>query len=144
MILFALPVACVGVGMGIWLAYSVHTYWQISDWEEARATILQTELVVHPGDDGATYEVTAKYRYKYNNQAYIGTRVAIGSGSDNIGSFHRAKYEELKKFQLNGDSTRCYVDPSQPSEAILCRDFRWPMTFVEMVFAAAFGSVVST
>jgi hypothetical protein len=62
LILFSLPFAAIGVGMAIWIAYSIHAYLNMQSWVEAPAQILKVELVERPGEDGCTFETTRHYR----------------------------------------------------------------------------------
>ena len=57
---------------------------------------MAVELEEHSDEDGSTYETTATYRYDYSGTTYTGTRVAIDTGSDNIGSFQHRLYSELR------------------------------------------------
>jgi hypothetical protein len=140
MVLFSLPFAAVGVGMAIWLAFSIHAYLKTQSWVEVPAQILHVELVAHAGDDGCTYETTAQYQYVYQKETYQGSRVGIESGSDNLGSFQESCYRELKEFEQNKKAFRCFVNPDRPQQSILYRELRWEVIFFKMAFVAGFGS----
>lgn len=139
LILFSLPFAAIGVGMAIWLAYSLHAYLQIRNWVKVPAQILQVDLVEHCDGDGSTYETTAQYEYIYEKTKQRGTRVGLEFGSDNIGSFQHMAYRELKQHQENKTAFRCFVNPDRPAESILYRELRWAMVFFKMAFIALFG-----
>lgn len=139
--IFGLPFAGVGVVM-TWLTVSTITTWQsMQSWEEVPAEIVAVDLEVNSDDDSTTYRCTAQYAYEYNGQSYTSTRVAIGSGSDNIGSFHQDAYNELVQFRDSGQPFRCFVNPSQPSESVLYRDLRWGMLLFYAIFIVTFGGV---
>ncbi len=64
-----------------------------------------------------TYQVKATYRYVYKNQSYFGDRVSLSFGSDNIGSFHERKYNEIKRYLNQKKPFPVHVNPENPSEA---------------------------
>ena len=61
------------------------------------------------------------------------------TGSDNVGNFQRAAYEELKRHRDQRKPFRCYVNPASPSEAVLYRQLRGEMLVFYTGFAAFFG-----
>lgn len=137
--LFALPFVAVGVGMTWWTWRSISQYEAMQSWVEVPAIITQTELERKQSDDGVTFRVTAEYQYEYEGREFTGQRVSIHSGSDNIGSFQRDAYQELKRHLAQKKPFRCFVNPEQPSEAVLYRRLRWEMTAFFTVFATTFG-----
>ena len=99
------------------------------------------ELEEHDGDDSTTYETTATYRYEYDGQRYTGDRVAIESGADNIGDFQRRLYHHLRAAQDSRTAVTAYVDPDDPSRAVLNRELRAGLLALKGVFALVFGGV---
>ncbi|MBX7257431.1 MAG: DUF3592 domain-containing protein [Candidatus Hydrogenedentes bacterium] len=139
--LFGLPFAGVGVVMA-WVMLSTVVTWQsMRSWVEVPAKIEAAELEEDSGSDSTTYRCTARYSYEYGGRGFIGTRVAIGSGSDNIGSYQQDVYSKLVQYRDSGQDFRCFVNPNEPSEAILFRDLRWGMLLFHSVFVVAFGGV---
>lgn len=141
LILFALPFAGGGTFVGYLAGSTVVTWARAQSWDEVPAHILSADLDVNSGDDSTTYRVRAVYQYNYNGDTYTSDRVASGFGSDNIGSFHQDKYAELRRYREAGRPFRCFVNPEDPSEALLYRELRWGMLAFEVVFALAFGIV---
>jgi hypothetical protein len=139
--LFALPFAGIGVGALVWGASDVLTWQRTSAWTAVPATLLTVVLEEHDGDDSMTYEATATYSYEYAGQDYTGTRVAIGSGADNVGSFQRDLYWQLRTAQERGAPTVAYVDPQNPASAVLNRDLRYGLVLFKGVFVLVFGGV---
>lgn len=136
--LFALPFAGGGTFVG-YLAGSMLTTWvRAQSWQEVPTRILSAELDVNYGDDSTTYRVRAMYEYTYQGRTLTSDRVASGLGSDNIGSFHQDKYAELRAYLDSGRPFRCFVNPENPSEALLYRELRWGMLAFETVFALIF------
>ena len=141
LILFALPFAAVGVGATAWIIWDLVTYQRAQGWEEVPAVIVRAELESHSGGDGGpTYEATADYTYQYKGRQYAGSRVSFSTGSDNVGSFQQNTHRTLKKHQKSGEPFRCYVNPSDPTEAVLFRGMRWEMIGFKALFAVMFGA----
>jgi hypothetical protein len=138
LILFALPFAGGGTFVG-YLAGSMVTTWvRARAWDEVPARILSADLDMNRGDDSTTYRVRATYQYDYGGTSYVSDRVAGGFGSDNIGSFHQEKYAELRPYSETGRPFRCFVNPADPSEALLYRELRWGMLGFQTTFALVF------
>jgi hypothetical protein len=141
LILFALPFAAFGMGMGGWLVYTIFAWLSVQGWVETPARIVSTEFKAHHDDDGKTYSVTAEYTYVFAGQEYKGSRVGLYTTPDNIGSYHQDVYRELDEHRKSGKPFRCYVNPARPAEAILYRNFRWEMAGFQMIFVLVFGGV---
>lgn len=142
LILFAIPFAAVGVGVGYRQAGEFVAYWNMRSWVETPAKIVRAKLESHDDSDGGTtYQATAEYAYRYQGQPYTATRVAVHGGSDNIGSFQHDAHRQLSEHQQSGQMFRCYVNPANPSEAVLFRDLRWELLGLQAVFSVVFGSV---
>ncbi len=140
LVLFALPFAAVGVGMGVWLCSTLLAYFSARNWVETPAHIIRTELKAQRGKS-TTYETTAEYSYEYGGQKYTGTRVGLNSGADNVGSFQQTAFRELSRYQNSKQPFRCYVNPAQPDQSLLYRDLRWELVAFKMLFVLVFGGV---
>jgi hypothetical protein len=140
LIVCALPVAAIGVGMGLWLFSSLIAHGRMQRWQETPARIVWAKLESHSGSEGGTtYEATAEYTYQYAGKQYTARRIGILGGGDNIGSYQEDVYRQLSEHQKSGRPFPCYVNPDDPTEAILFRDLRWGMIGFQAVFAAVFG-----
>lgn len=142
MLLFALPFAGVGVGFLLFSVIpSLYEWQQMKSWPQVEARLLDTGLSTNRGDDSATYQATARYTYRYQMQDYTSERVAIMSGSDNIGSFQQDLAHELQLAQRTGRPVPAWVNPENPSDAVLNRALRWGMLGFKMIFVLVFGGV---
>ena len=135
--LFALPFAGVGVFMGYLTVATLVEWVSMRSWVRVDAEIVSVNLQQNSGSDSTTYEVTASYRYVYDGQEYTGSRVALHAGSDNIGDYHQNTYRELSGYR--GETFRCFVDPSSPTEAVLYRDLRYGLVGFYLLFVVLFG-----
>jgi hypothetical protein len=142
LVLFSLPFAAVGVGVGFWLLSGIVTHSKMQQWQETPAKIVWAKLESHSGSKGGTtYQATAEYSYQFDGRQYTGRRVSLSSGSDNIGSYQQEVHRQLSQYQTSGRPFRCYVNPQQPADAILFRDLRWEMVAFQALFAEVFGAV---
>lgn len=96
------------------------------------------DLESSTSDGSTTYRVTASYRYVYEGQEYVSERVGLSSMSDNIGSFHQDAYDRLRRA---GGTWTAFVDPDDPSEALLFRQARWGLVGFWGLFVVLFGGV---
>ncbi|MGD8328681.1 MAG: DUF3592 domain-containing protein [Acidobacteriota bacterium] len=136
--LFALPFAGAGTFVGYLGVSGIIAWSRAQSWVEVPARIISADLDVNHGDDSTTYRVRAEFQYDWDGRSYTSHRVAFGSGSDNIGSFHQDKYDELRRYAGTDRLFRCFLNPEQPGEAVLYRELRWGMLGFEAVFAAVF------
>lgn len=134
LMLFSLPFIGVGIFATWMVASSLLDYQRMQRWESCPAVITELEKV--HGDD--TVGIRAKYTYRYRGAEYQGDRVAIYSGSDNIGKYQQQLYARLQRAQKAGETT-CFVDPVDPNQAVLARDLRWGLLAFFGVFALVFG-----
>jgi hypothetical protein len=139
--LFALPFAGVGVWM-LWLISStLIDAWEMRAWLPAQAQVISAGYTTSSGEDSDTYEAHAQYRYYWNGQTYTGDRVSISSGGDNIGDYQTETGSRLSAAQRSGEPITVYVNPDQPSEAVVNRDIRWGMVGFKSIFVFVFGGV---
>ena len=90
LILFALPFAAVGVGMGVWLLFGIIDHWKMQSWEETPARIVQAKLESHSGSKGGTtYQATAEYTYQYADGSTRATGLAFRAAATTSARFSR-------------------------------------------------------
>ena len=140
LLLFSLPFATVGVFMLYSLVSHVVDGSRMAKWPTVPATLLESELETNHSD-GTTYKATARYRYEWEGREYEGTRVALYSGSDNIGSFQKDKAALLRQARENDAPVPAHVNPDNPSESILFPEFRWEKIGFDALFVLVFGGV---
>jgi hypothetical protein len=142
LMLFALPFAAVGVGALVWSLWTVRDWYAAREWAPVPAHIVTLALESHADGDGdTTYETTATYRYEFGGVPYMGTRVAIDRGADNIGGFQHRLFRELDAARERGAPVTAYVDPDDASRALLNRELRPGLFALKGVFALVFGGV---
>ena len=141
MSLFALPFAAVGVFMLYLVSTTLFDAYRMSGWVPVQATLESAGYDTRTGDDSATYEVYATYRYDYELQSFTGNRVTISSGGDNIGAYQQTLGRTLRGQHERGEPVTVYVNPDNPGESIVDRSVRWGLVAFKSVFVLVFGGV---
>lgn len=138
--LFGLPFAAVGLGLLLLSVLPTLYDWSaMQGWQPVPATLASAETVASRGSKSTTYSVKAEYHYRVAGQEYTGHRVAIGSGSDNVGEFQQELGARLEAAQRSGTPVQAWVNPDNPAEAVLDRSLRPGMLAFKLVFALVFG-----
>ncbi|MBM4163900.1 MAG: DUF3592 domain-containing protein [Lentisphaerae bacterium] len=132
----------VGAGFGFFSVRTLLRAETMRAWRETPATVLACSLDISRGSKGgSTYRVSASYRYEADGRSHIGERVTLHSGSDNIGRFHQRVHATLDACKRNNQPTTCWVNPADPTEAILIRTIRPELVVFFHLFVLAFGGV---
>ncbi len=139
--LVALPFA----GFGTWMAWSVGADLAAAaamrDWRPVEARVSAGGYRTHTGDDSDTWEAWATYTYDVDGRRYSGGRVQLARGSDNIGRYQQRLGNRLAEAARTGDPMTVYVDPQNPSDAIVDRDVRWGLAGFKSIFFLLFGGI---
>ena len=139
--LFALPFA----GVGVWMLWSIsstlHDAWQMSDWVPVEARLVSGGYETSSGDDSDTYEAYAEYRYEFQGRRFTADRVGISSGGDNIGDYQQEIGNNLRSAHARGESILVFVNPENPSQAVIDRGVRWGLLGFKSIFVIVFGGV---
>lgn len=139
--LVAIPFAGFGVMMTGWVVRDLWTYSAIQSWDATPATLLEAELKGKRKGKGGSLRATARYRYEVDGKSYECDRVALHTEADNIGSFQRERGEELERLLKQGQPITAYVNPDDPTQAILFRDLRPGMIALKGAFGLVFGAI---
>jgi hypothetical protein len=102
-------------------AMLIRPLWQIAQarqWNTVPCTIVSSEIRSHSSSDGTTYSVDIFYRYKINGAEYRANRYVFGPVSS---SRYKGKQEIVSQYPP-GRFTTCYVNPSDPTDAVLIRE----------------------
>lgn len=115
----------VGVGFSWVFIVPAFRLIQSMSWVETPCTILYSELRSYQSDDGTTYKADIFYEYAVFGEIYRSNRVRFLGGSS---SGRQSKVNQLKEYPV-GSEQRCFVNPSDPSQAVLIRRFSWIFAF---------------
>lgn len=85
------------------------------DWVATPCTIVSSRVQSHRGDEGTTYRVDILYRYEVDGQEYRSSRYKfMGVAS----SGYQGKADVVSRYPAGSKQT-CFVDPRNPTEAVL-------------------------
>lgn len=87
-------------------------------WTETPCKIVDARVESHSDSDGTTYSVEITYEYEYNGKRHRSDRFRFMNVSS---SGCRGKQAFVDKYK-QAPNTVCYVDPDNPSEAVLQRN----------------------
>jgi len=111
-------------------------------WTEAPAQILSLDLSRHSGRKGSTtYRIDICYQYEVNGQTYTSERFSAVSRADNVSPFHHKNYRHYKPLFEAKQPISCWVDPSNPTEAIIDRSIRFELLAFTHLFVFIFPIV---
>ena len=125
-----------GVGVFIALETAVPTFqsWRtMQSWQAHRATLIDVK--------GRNNNTEARYRYTWNGQNYENDRVYVAEFKDNIGSYHKNLYKQLRSQHKHRQPVTIYVDPNNPQQSVIDRDMRWGLFVLMTVFCSGFVGV---
>ena len=106
---------------------------QARSWNETQCTIRSSGVGSHgDSDGGATYSVDLLYTYEVDGHTYTGNRYQFIGGSSSGREAKEAAVAALPP----GTLTRCYIDPADPTSAVIERGFGSVMWFalIPLVF----------
>ncbi|MEQ8190192.1 MAG: DUF3592 domain-containing protein [Candidatus Eremiobacterota bacterium] len=100
-------------------------------WTETPCRVISSKIVTHEGDESTTYSADILYVYNVKGIEYKSNRYRYFSSSGS----HRGA-TRLKDKYPPGSETVCYVNPSNPGEATLKRNFTkgMPVYFLPFLF----------
>jgi len=103
-------------------------------WERVPADVLWSGVGVHSGDDNDTYSVDVLYEYEHGGRRHRSNRYSFSTGS----SSGRGGKEEVVARLPRGARVDAWVDPGEPSSAVLERTVGWFLWFalLPLVFLA--------
>ncbi len=135
--------------VGVWVFYLLFLRpmlqsRQAQSWPEVPCAILSSEVQRLQSDSGSTYSVDVLYEYEIEGRSYRASRHSFVVGS----SSGRADKEAVVRRYPPGRKTVCYVNPADPTDAVLERGVPgglW-MAFIPGAFmaAGAFGMVYAS
>jgi heme/copper-type cytochrome/quinol oxidase subunit 2 len=131
------------VGLGVFYAMFLRPVAKILDargWIETPCVVVSSQVRSHDSDDGTTYSVDILYTYTVNGREYKSNRYHFLSGSS---SGYQGKAEIVNRHPP-GTRTVCYVNPNDPTNAVLERGFTNDLWFglMPLLFVAVGGGGV--
>lgn len=126
---FLLPFLAVGLCAGYWLLMDLR------DWYDARAYVPALAHIESLHLFGGE-SVKAEYRYAYDGRIYTSSRVGINDDSS-LG--HRDLFNTLWESWHREEPVTAWVNPQQPSHALLDRGMPWDRLAFKFIFFLMFA-----
>ena len=138
--IFGLIFLLVGLGVGVFFARGALDVLAARDWVPVEAALLSVDLQSHhDSDGGTTYRVMAEYEYDWRGERFLSSKVDFHPGADSLGDYQRNLYRRLNRALQAGEPVTAWVDPDEPSRAVLHRGMRWGRFAFGMLFPLVFG-----
>ena len=109
--------------LGTWflLVRPLSLLWEARGWEARDCEVLSSHVRRHDSDDGEdTYSIDIEYRYEVDGRVHTSDRYDFMGGSS---SGYAGKAAVVERHPP-GATVTCWVDPEDPSQAVLDRSFR--------------------
>lgn len=117
---------CLGVFFGVFLVVgTLFFYWFTLEpigqalaarkWQPTPCTITSSRVESHSSDDGTTYSIEIEFDYEVDGKRYHSDRYSFVSFSS---SGRKGKKKVVAAHPVGSEQT-CYVNPSDPSEAVI-------------------------
>ena len=133
-----------GSGFGwMMLGRPLYKIEQSKDWKRVPCVITSSRVKSSSDSDGTTYSVDMAFRYKFDGVTHVSGTYDFMTGSDSDG---QSKYKVIKRYPV-GTSTYCYVNPENPSEAVISREYNgpwWGALLVAIFIVVGAGGVIGT
>lgn len=121
---------------------SIKPIWQVAQagsWMETPCRILSSQVAVTRDSDGDSYKAAIEYAYVFEGDEYRGSQARFTQTSG------RSAARRLVSQYPPGTDTLCFVNPAQPSEAVLDRSSlagAWQGLFGLIFVAVGLGGII--
>ena len=120
LVLFGLIFMAVGAAGGYFLLWRpLAQLLAAQSWTETECAVLSSQVATVSGSDGDTYKVDIRYTWTVGGRIYQSDRYDFAGGSS---SGTRGKQAIVDRYPPGG-RVRCWIDPTDPSSAVLSRGF---------------------
>ena len=106
-LLFGLLFAGGGLFIALETIWPTYQSWQaMKQWQPTKATLLSLR--------GSDNDTIARYRYRINERDYENNRVYVAPFKDNIGSYHKEKFNELNRLKKDQQPVTIWYNTNNP------------------------------
>jgi hypothetical protein len=115
---------------------------EAQDWVEVEARIVHASWRTNVSARGRkTFESECRYRYRFQGADYVGQRVGLFDHFTDIGDRQQKTLRMLRRAKNQNQAIPCFVNPADPSDAVLSRHFEAPLIGLDtMLVLFAFGA----
>jgi hypothetical protein len=105
---------------------------QAKTWKKTPCEIVTSRIVSSKGSKSTTYKIDMAFRYEFSGVKYLGGSYDFMVGSD---SGYDSKRKVIRRYPV-GKKTYCYVNPEDPAEAVISREYNnpWWLAFLPGIF----------
>lgn len=126
MVAFGAVFAAVGGALLLfWIIPTITRSLDSLNWKETPCTVISSRVKSHSDSDGTTYSVDVFYLYVFEGREHRSNRYRVFQ----VSSSGRAGKEAVVKRYPPGMKAVCFVNPKNPSEAVLVRGPGWSALF---------------
>lgn len=109
----------IGLGFGYFMfGRPLLEVWDARDWPTVPCVIQSSSVHESSGDDGSTYRIEMTFIYDYQGRSYSADRYDFFSFMHSSG--YQGKKDVVSRYPA-GMSTTCYVNPADPTVAVISR-----------------------
>lgn len=115
-------------GLATSVFFSIPTFleqWDARHWVETPCQIVSSEVKVNRGSDSTTYSPEIHFQYTFEGREYEAKGYRLVGGSSSGGWARRV----VDRFP-EGEETVCFVNPQDPSRAVLDPSWGWDILLV--------------
>ena len=139
-VLFGVAFCAFAVLSGSRALPQVYDYLEARRWIETPADIESLKIVYGHQNGTNTYSANAKYTYTIDGISYVGTQLGLVQNKDSNKKYWTAIQRKINAAQKQGQAV-AWVNPNNPSQAVLDRSFRgWVFAF-RMSMCFLFGLI---
>ncbi len=144
-LLVGLGMAGVGAWIGVQQMLHLRLAQSAAHWTAVDADLSHVNLRISGSRRGGQRRfIECDYRYTFQNVSYTSNRATLTDSAVTLGQWRQALYERLAAAHDEDRSVTCYVNPADPTVAVLDRDLRlsdfWYANWLALAF---FGSGVA-
>lgn len=115
--------------------------YQSRNWLETPCVILRSEVILVNSDAYApqknTYKIQINFNYIFDGQSYIGSKYNF---DEKASLYHNRKEDIVSAFPV-GLKTKCFVNPKEPSTAVLYRSPSPEIWFILVPIIMLIGNI---
>ncbi len=122
--LFLLPFLLIGLNSAKTVISILSESSEADNWQQAEAIILSVRLASERGGDSTFYSAAGHYIYQWQGKNYNSKRIFVSDRYDKDEAYHRDIVQQLKQHRRSKERITIWVNPDNPSDAVIYRDLR--------------------
>ena len=125
------------------VGHSLWNWYRARSWVATKASLISVDVVTRTGTGAqgkqtSSTTLSAEYEYDWKECRFHSAAVSPFNHIEVFSGYKRKQAEILRTSAKDGNSVMCFVNPNNPKEAFLRREFRWLSFAVFCVIAVLF------